>query len=132
MSRQPFVRRVPSFTWYFANPRFRAYMMREATCLLVALYCALLLAALAAIASGERANWENFLAGQQSWGWVLFHSCSLLFFCAFQTFPWFRLAPKAMPLSLGEIKIPARGIVLAHYVGWVTISALVLWLVRVF
>ena len=35
MSRQPYVRPLPRASWYFGNARYRRYMLREVTCLLV-------------------------------------------------------------------------------------------------
>jgi fumarate reductase subunit C len=47
------------------------------------------------------------------------------------TFDWFKLAPKAMPVQLGEKKASDRSIVVAHYVVWALLTAFVAWLVGV-
>ncbi|NIP17493.1 MAG: hypothetical protein GWM87_04570 [Xanthomonadales bacterium] len=60
MSRQPYVRPVSRTTWYLRNGRYRIYMLREVTCLLVGFYSALLLCALAALAAGPE-SWDGFL-----------------------------------------------------------------------
>jgi len=39
MSRQPYVRPVSPTTWYMRNGRYKRYMLREVTCLLVGFYC---------------------------------------------------------------------------------------------
>ena len=59
------------------------------------------------------------------------HAFSFIYFLIFMTFDWFQLAPKAMPVQLGEHKASARSIILAHYVAWAGVTALVAWLVGV-
>ncbi len=131
MSRQPYVRPVSKTTWYTRNGRYRHYMLREVTCLLVGFYSFLTIWALAALATGDPGRWADFLASQQNPGMVAFHAIALLFFLVYQTFDWFKLAPKAMPLQLGEKKLPDRTIVIAHYVAWAVITLIVFWLAGV-
>jgi len=131
MSRQPYVRPVSKTTWYMRNGRYRKYMLREVTCFLVAVYCFLSILALAAIASGDPDRWDTFLASQQNTAMIVFHTLALVFFLVYQTFDWFKLAPKAMPVQIGEKKLPDRFIVLAHYAAWAVVSLLVLWLAEV-
>jgi fumarate reductase subunit C len=47
------------------------------------------------------------------------------------TFDWFKLAPKAMPVQLGEKKLPDSVIVIGHYAAWVVVSLFVFWLAGV-
>ncbi len=132
MSRRPYVRSMPRASWYLRQSRYRSYMLRELTCLLVAAYCALLLAALFALASGDPARWAGFLTAQQHPGWAVFHALALVFFWTYQSAPWFRLAPKAMPLSPRRFPAAPRMIVAGHYFAWLAVSGLVLWLAGVF
>jgi fumarate reductase subunit C len=97
MSRRPYVRKVSRTGWYLQQPRYRNYMLRELTCILVALYCVLLIAGLNALASGQAERWADFLDSQQQVGWIAVHAFALVFFTIYQTMAWFRLAPKAMP-----------------------------------
>lgn len=131
MSRQPYVRPVSKTTWYMRNGRYRKYMLREVTCLLVGVYCFLTIWMLATLATGSPENWNAFLASQQNAAMIVFHAFALVFFLVYQTFDWFKLAPKAMPLQLGEKKLPAGYIIGAHYVAWVLVSAFVFWLAGV-
>lgn len=131
MSRNPYVRPVSKTTWYMRNRRYWKYMAREVTCLLVGFYAFLAIFALAALAGGQQA-WEAFLAGQQSGFWTGFHAAALIYFLVYMTFDWFKLAPKAMPLQLGEHKSPDIVIVLAHYVAWIVVTLVVFWLAGVF
>ena len=131
MSRQPYVRPMPKASWYLASPRYRRYMLREVTCLLVGFYCALLIWALAALSSGSPERWGAFLAAQQNSGWIVFHAVALVYYLVYMTFDWFKLAPKAMPLQLGEKKVPDGAIVLAHYAAWAVVTLVVFWLAGV-
>ena len=132
MSRRPFERTVPRATWYLDNARYRAYMLRELTCILVAVYCVLTMIALATLLVDQPGQWDELLASQKNPAWVVFHTFSLVFFTLYQTVAWFRLAPKAMPLQLGDKAVPASVIVAAHYLGWALLTVIVFWMAGVF
>ena len=129
MSRNPYVRPVSKSTWYMRQGRYKKYMLREVTCLLVGFYSFLTIFALASLASPEA--WASFLQSQQNSVMVSFHAFALIYFLVYMTFDWFKLAPKAMPLQLGEQKMPAIYIVIAHYVAWAVASLAVFWLAGV-
>lgn len=131
MSRQPYVRPISTTTWYMRNGRYKVYVLRELTSFLVAFYSVLTILALSALADSPE-SWNAWLASQQSTGMVIFHALALLYFLFFQTFPWFKLAPKAMPVQLGEKKLPDSAIVIGHYVVWVVVSLFIFWLAGVF
>ena len=131
MSRNPYVRPVSKTTWYMRNGRYRKYMLREVTCLLVGFYGFLAVFALAVLARGSEDVWNAFLASQQSGFWISFHAAALIYFLVYMTFDWFKLAPKAMPVRLGEKKLPDIVIVVAHYVAWAIVTGIVFWLAGV-
>jgi fumarate reductase subunit C len=130
MSRQPYIRPMSKTTWYMRNGRYKVYMLREMTCLLVGFYSFLVIFGLAALSSAER--WNAFLASQQNAVMIVFHGSALIYFLIYQTFAWFELAPKAMPLQIGEKKLSDSYIVIAHYIVWAVLSAFVFWLAGVF
>jgi len=132
MSRNPYVRPVSKTTWYMRNGRYRKYMLREVTCLLVGFYSFFAICALAILAGGSETAWNSFLASQQNGFWVSFHAAALIYYLVFMTFDWFKLAPKALPLQLGEQKAPDWVIVVAHYVAWVAVTLVVFGLAGVF
>jgi succinate dehydrogenase subunit C len=132
MSRQPYVRPLPKASWYMANARYRRYMLREVTCLLVAVYSLLMIWALAALSSGSPDRWAAFLDAQQNTAMVVFHAIALVYYLVYMTFDWFKLAPKAMPVQLGENRLPDRFIVIGHYLAWIIVTLFVLWLAGVF
>ncbi len=131
MSRQPYVRPVSKTTWYMRNGRYKRYMLREVTCLLVGFYCFMAIWALAALAAGTPESWNAFLASQQNMAMIVVHAVALLYFLVYMTFDWFKLAPKAMPLQIGEDKVPAGFIVAGHYAAWAVVSLFVFWLAGV-
>ena len=131
MSRQPYVRPISKTTWYMRNGRYKIYMLREMTSLLVGFYTFLTIFALAALASDSVQLWNNFLVSQQNTAMIVFHAFALLYFLFYQTFPWFKLAPKAMPIQLGEKFLPGSYIVIGHYVAWLVASGIIFWLAGV-
>ena len=130
MSRNPYIRPISKTTWYMRNGRYKVYMLREVTCLLVGFYSFLVIFGLAALSSAER--WNAFLASQQNVAMIAFHGFALIYFLIYQTFAWFELAPKAMPLQIGEKKLADSYIVIAHYIAWAVVSTLIFWLAGVF
>ena len=128
MSRQPYVRPMSKTTWYMRNGRYKLYMMREMTSFLVTFYSFLTICALAILATDSPDRWNAFLASQQNTAMIVFHALALLYFLFYQTFPWFKLAPKAMPVQLGEKKLPDIYIIVGHYVAWLVVSIFILWL----
>jgi len=131
MSRRPYVRPMSKTTWYMRNGRYKLYMLREMTSFLVAFYTFLTIYALAVLSANSADAWNNFISSQQSTVMVVFHAVALLYFLFYQTFPWFKLAPKAMPVQIGEKKLPGSYIVIGHYVAWVAVSAFIFWLAGV-
>ncbi len=128
MSRQPYVRAMSKRTWYMRNGRYKVYILREMTSFIVAIYSFLTIYALAILAMGSAQRWSAFLESQQSMAMIVFHALALLYFLFYQTFPWFKLAPKAMPVQLGEMKLPDSYIIISHYVAWLAVSAFIFWL----
>ena len=131
MSRNPYVRPVSKTTWYMRNGRYKKYMLREVTCLLVGFYSFFTICALAILAGGSAEAWASFLASQQNVFWITIHAIALVYFLVYMTFDWFKLAPKALPVQLGEQKMPDLYIIVAHYVAWVVVTAIVFWLAGV-
>ncbi len=128
MSRQPYVRPMSKTTWYMRNGRYKVYVLRELTSFLVAFYTFLTIVALGVLASDSPDRWNAFLDSQQGTGMIIFHGLALLYFLLLQTFPWFKMAPKAMPIQIGEKKLPDSFIIVGHYVAWVVMTAFIFWL----
>ncbi len=130
MSRRPFVREVPKYSWFFRHPRYLRYMAREVTCLFIGGYTILLVVGLMRLAEG-RAAWEAFLAALRGPASIVLHVLALAF-ALYNTVTWFNVTPKALPLQVGEEFLPDAVVTGAHYAGWVVLSLAVLVLGGVF
>jgi fumarate reductase subunit C len=111
-ARNTYVR--PMAGWYRRHPRFMAYVLREGTSVLLALYAVILIWGLTALASGPEpySRWLAALASPQS---VLVH-IAILAAAVYHAITWFRVAPKATPpLRLGGRQLPDAAIIRGGY-----------------
>ncbi len=127
MSRGPYRRPVPAFSWWLARPRYIRYMARETSCVFIGAYTAVVVVGLVRLSEGAAA-WGAFLETLQGPASVAFHLLALAF-ALYHTTTWFNVTPKAMPVQLGETRLPGGIIIGAHYAGWAVVSVLVLFLV---
>ena len=130
MSRNPLVREVPPTSCYFRHPLYMRYMSREITCIFVAAYCVLLVIGLQRLSSGQAA-WEAFLQGLRSADSIVFHLLALIA-SVYHAATWFNATHKAMPVQIGEDFVQPGVISGAHYVVWVVLSLVILYLAGVF
>ena len=130
MSRKPYVREVPKTTWFFRQPRYMRYMVREVTCILIGAYTLLLVVALKRLSEGQAA-YEAFLDALRSPLSILFQLVALGF-ALYHTISWFNVTPQAMPIQRGEEFLPGSIILGVHYGGWVVVSLVVLFFAGVF
>ncbi|MBI3371836.1 MAG: fumarate reductase subunit C [Betaproteobacteria bacterium] len=130
MSRKPYVREVPKYSWFFRRPRYMRYMAREVTCIFIGAYTLLLLVGVMRLSQGQ-AEYEAFLAALRSPVSVVFHLLALGF-SVYNTATWFNVTPKALPVQIGEEFLPGGVITGAHYLGWAVLSLAVLLMAGVF
>jgi fumarate reductase subunit C len=130
MSRNPYVREVPKFRWFFRHPRYLRYMAREVTCLFIGAYTMLLMVGVMRLAEGQAA-WESFVAALRTPASVVFHVLALAF-ALYNTVTWFNVTPKALPLQVGEEILPGMVVTGAHYAGWAALSIAMLVLAGAF
>jgi fumarate reductase subunit C len=128
MSRKPYMRKLPTW-WWLSQRRYTIYMIRELTCIFIGAYAVLIVIGLLRLSHG-RAEYDAFLDALQCPFGMVFHLLALLF-ALFHTVTWFGVTPKAMPLWLGERRVPDAAIIMAHYAGWIVVSAAVVFLARV-
>ena len=124
VGRRPYVRVVPRTRWFFRRPRYMRYMAREVTSIFIGAYTVLLLVGLARLAE-SRAAYEAFLQALQSPASIALHVLALAF-AAYHSITWFNLAPRAMPVRLGDTRVPDSVVAGAHYLAWALASAVVL------
>ncbi len=129
MSRRPYKRPVPRYTWYLHKTRFMDYMVREVSSLFVGAYAALLVIGCVRLAQGPEA-WTGFVVWLQSPTSIIFHLLCLGL-SLYHTITWFKVAPQAMPLMIGEEKVPAKTILRAHYAAWAAASLVIFVVVGV-
>ncbi len=118
-------RHVPVWWWLERWP-YTKFMLRELTSIPVGFLALLMLWQLRALLGGEAA-YQNFLARLES---PAFIALNVLFLggILFHALTWFHLAPKAMVVRVAGKRMPDGLIVIANYVGWITLSAIVLWI----
>lgn len=121
--RKPF-RRPWKNDWWLHKRAFTLYMIRELTCIALAIYSAVLIYGLGQLAEG-RAAWEDFVDGLSSPAFLTFHVLALVLML-YHTITWFSLTPKAMPIMRGDNFVPGRYIIGAHYAVWAVVSLVVL------
>jgi fumarate reductase subunit C len=115
--------------WYFRHPRYLRYLSREATCLGIGTLALLMVCALERLAAG-RAAWESFVAALAT-PWLAAVLVVAFVLALHNATSWFRVAPKAMPIQVGERFLPPWVVVAAHYVVWIGVSLAVLYFVGV-
>ncbi len=126
MSNPPFIRPVQK-SWWLRQGRYVRYMIREATCLFIALHALIILVGVYRLSQG-RESFEAFTLTLWNPGGLIV-SVAILMMAVIHSVTWFNLTPKAMPLWIGDKQVPGWIIVAAHYGGWVAVSLLVLFLV---
>lgn len=130
MSRRPYVREVPPTSWYFRMPRYMRYMAREVTSIFIGIYTVILLCGLARLSDGPE-QWDAFLKALQTPASVVFLLIALAF-ALYNSFTWFNVAPKALPIQVGEEFMPPSVVAGGHYVVWVLLSLFILFWAGVF
>ena len=126
------LRRTPTRTylrpmagWWRRSPRFRRYMLREASALFLVAYALVLLVGLLRLAQGEApyALWRAALGHPLAIAW---HGLAMAM-VAYHSLTWFQVMPKTLPrLPLQPGWITAAGLALAALLSVAVLSA-VLW-----
>ena len=130
MSRRPYVREVPPTSWYFRAPRYMRYMAREVTSIFIGIFTVIMLVGLARLGEGQ-AQYEDFLTTLYGAGPFMFLFVALLF-ALYNSFTWFNVAPKALPIQVGEDLMPDAVVAGGHYVVWIILSLVILFWAGVF
>jgi fumarate reductase subunit C len=113
--------------WWWKNPYFIRYMIREGSAVLLSAYALVLLAGLFRLSQGQAAfdGWRAALAAPGS---ILFHVVALLL-VGYHSYTWFQVMPKTAPrLPVDPKLISAGGIAAAA--GLSVLILALLWQVR--
>jgi fumarate reductase subunit C len=129
MSRKPYMREM-TYRWIFRHPRYLRYMAREFSCVFIGAWTLMMVWGLVQLVQGPAA-WGMFLDFLMSPASIVFHVVALGF-AVYHSFTWFNLAPKALPLQIGEEFVPEVAIAGAHFAAWAVLSLGVLFLAGAF
>ena len=104
----------PMEGWWRKNPYFVRYMIREGSCVFLAIYTVILLVGLYRLTQGEAA-WDAWREALTSTPSILFHWLALLT-VSYHAYTWWKVAPKTAPdlrfggRPLPEVLVTAGGI----------------------
>ena len=127
MSRKPYIRPVPTASWYMRHDRYKRYMIREITCIFIGIYVAILSLGLFNLSEGQEA-FDFFMASLRTPGALVFHFVALAF-ALYHSATWFNVTPQAMPLMKGDDFVSSSLIIRVHYAAWAVVSLVILFTV---
>jgi fumarate reductase subunit C len=116
-------RRRMSVWWWLHNRAYAGFVLRELTCVFVALFAVVYLCQIRAIAQGPEA-YAQFLARLRTPPMVLLNVVAFIF-VLFHSITWFNLAPKAMVVRIGAARVPDGIIIAMNYAAWFVLSVAV-------
>jgi fumarate reductase subunit C len=119
----------PMQGWWRRNPYFVRYMIREGSCVFLAIYAVILLVGLYRLTEGEVAwnAWREALTSTPS---ILFHWLALLT-VSYHAYTWWLVAPKTAPdLRVGGRPLPEMIITAGGLLATLATSVLVYVIVR--
>ena len=113
--------------WWTSQWSYLKFILRELSSLSVAYFVVLTLLQLRALSRGP----ASYAAFQ---GWLktplaIALNVVSLFFVLFHTITWFNLTPSAMAVRVRGKRVPDLLVAAPNYVAWLTISALITWLI---
>ena len=128
MNSGPYIRQVTRRQWWLGASRYRRYMLRELTSLLLGAYAFTLIAGLWRLSQGAEAFGAWLSAMGSSLGLVF--NALMLVAALYHSITWFNVTPKAMNVRIGAGKLPDAVIIGAHYGVWLVVSIVVFLVVR--
>lgn len=119
-------RGIPIFWWVHKWPHTR-FILRELTSVFVAFYVIVLLLHVRSLAAGPEA-YAEFMAWLETPLALVLHIVALAM-VLYHSITWFSLAPKAMVIRVGRIRIPGWAIAGANFAAWGVFSAVLAWII---
>ena len=114
------------WAWFLERPGYMRFMVRELTSFFVAGYLVVFLITLARLGGGEAA-FAEWVGALGSPGWMVAHIIALLA-AVWHAVTWFAAVPQAMPIFLGEDRLPAPiAAIVMGYGPWLTVTAVIVW-----
>jgi len=119
--------RSHKWAWFFERPGYLRFMVRELTSFFVAGYLVVLLVTLSKLAGGGEAALADWLASVSGPWWLTAHLVALVA-AVWHAVTWFGAVPQAMPIYLGENRLPAPiAAIVMGYGPWLTVTAVIVW-----
>jgi fumarate reductase subunit C len=112
--------------WWLSRVSYLMFILRELSSIFVAWFVVYFLLLVRAVSLGDPA-YRQFL-DQSAGPAMLALNVVTLFFVVFHAITWFNLAPKAMVVHLGSMRVPPLLIAASNYGAWVAVSLALLWL----
>lgn len=116
-----------SIFWFLKRTPYLLFIVRELTSIFVAAYAVILLIQLNALRHGPEA-WEALIASFSTPFSITLHIL-IFVFVLFHTITWFKLAPSAMVLKIGNKKIPGSAIIAGNFLIWILLSVGIAWMI---
>jgi fumarate reductase subunit C len=111
--------------WWLRNWRYLWFILRELSSLSVAWFVVTTLWQLHALSRGPAA-WAEAQAALRSPALLVLNAVALCF-VLLHALTWFRLAPRAMVVRLGDRRVPDGLVAAAGYLSWAGASAAAAW-----
>ncbi|MBI4484185.1 MAG: fumarate reductase subunit C [Acidobacteria bacterium] len=124
---KPGLRRTMGSKWWLWRGAYFLIMLRELSSVFIAAYLVFLLVLLHKVREGPAA-YDAYLDFLWSPTMIVFHIVALAF-ATMHTITWFNLTPKAVVVRRGEERLHPALIAGPNYIAWVTVTALILWIV---
>ena len=112
--------------WWLKRKSYFLFIIRELTSVFVAGYCVFLLVLIFKVEQGQEA-YTSLINSLTSLTSIVLHVVSLIF-VLYHTVTWFNLTPKILVLYRGQERIPEWLVAGSVYVGWIVVSAVIIWL----
>jgi fumarate reductase subunit C len=113
--------------WWLRRWTYTAFVLRELSSVFVAWTVVYLLLLVRAVSRGPDA-YHRFLDWSAS-PWLVALNAVALAFLLYHAVTFINLTPQAMVVSLGPRRVPPRLLAGSLYLGWLLVSAVLVWLV---
>ena len=118
-------KRKMSIFWWTGRWTHLRFILRELTSLCVMVFAVELTWLISTISGGE-ASYKAFIATMSN-PLMIVANLFILGGLLFHSITWFELAPKAMVIKVGKSPLPASIVAGSNYLGWIVISAFIIW-----
>ncbi|MDA2935172.1 hypothetical protein MYX82_12655 [Acidobacteria bacterium AH-259-D05] len=112
--------------WWLHNRKYFLFMMRELSAVFIAFFVVTYLVGIYRLGQGEESYQLYLNALQTPLAKTLF--IVTLLFSTYHTLTWFHLTPVVMVVRIGQKVLHPALVLVANYLGWILISALLFYL----